>query len=128
MAGDRTRERGELEGEVMQILWASDEAISARDIQDRFSGRTPAYTTLMTALDRLERKGQVQRQAESPRKVRFSATHSAGEHAGDRMLTALNNTGDREAALLQFAGNLDEADVALLMSAFNRSNRKHKRR
>ena len=44
MAGDRTRERGELEGEVMQILWASDEAISARDIQDRFSGRTPAYT------------------------------------------------------------------------------------
>ena len=44
------------------------------------------------------------------------------------MLTALNNTGDREAALLQFAGNLDEADVELLMSAFNRSNRKHKRR
>lgn len=128
MAGDRTRERGELEGEVMQILWATDEPISARDIQDRFSGHTPAYTTLMTALDRLERKGQVQRQAESPRKVRFTPTHSAGEHAGERMLTALNNTGDREAALLQFAGNLDDADIDLLMTAFNRSTRKRKRR
>lgn len=127
MAGDRTRERGELEGEVMQILWSSEEPLGARDIQAQFTGHMPAYTTLMTALDRLEKKGQVTRQADSPRKVRFLPTRSEGEHVGHRMISTLNDTGDREAALLQFAGNLDAADIDLLRAAFDKATKSKRR-
>jgi predicted transcriptional regulator len=117
MAGDRTRARGELEAEVMRILWGDTHLLSARDIQDRFTGRTPAYTTLMTALDRLEKKGRVIREGESPRKVKFRATRSVDDHASQEMVTALDAAGDRKAALLRFAGNLGAEDLELLREA-----------
>lgn len=117
MAGERTRERGELEGEVMRILWDAPEPLNAREIQAVFTGHVPAYTTLMTALERLQKKGDVVRSGDSPRKVRFHAARSGHEHVGRSMMTALDGAGDRQAALLQFAGNLAEEDLDLLRSA-----------
>lgn len=117
MAGERTRERGELEGTVMRILWEASEPLSARDIQAVFTGHVPAYTTLMTALERLQKKGDVVRSGDSPRKVRFRAARSGDEHVGRSMMTALDGAGDRQAALLQFAGNLAEEDLDLLRGA-----------
>lgn len=114
MVGERTRKRGELEGEVMRILWAEADFMSTREVQARFTGHVPAYTTLMTALERLQKKGDVVRSEESPRKVRFRAAHSDDEHAGRSMMTALDGAGDRRAALLQFAGNLAPEDIDLL--------------
>ncbi len=117
MAGERTRERGELEGEVMRILWEATEPLNVREIQAVFTGHVPAYTTLMTALDRLQKKGDVLRTGDSPRKIRFHAARSGEEHAGRSMMSALEIAGDRQAALLQFAGNLDPEDLALLRGA-----------
>lgn len=117
MAGERTRERGELEAEVMRILWEHGESMSVREVQAVFSGRVPAYTTLMTALERLQKKGQVIRSGESPRKVRFQAARSGDEHVSLSMMSALEGAGDREAALLKFAGNLAADDVELLRRA-----------
>lgn len=116
--GERTRERGELESDVMRILWEDGGALSARDVQARFEAPIPAYTTLMTALTRLEKKGRVTRSGPSPRKLRFTATRSDDEHASDSMITALDGAGDRHAALLSFAGNLTPEDIALLRGAF----------
>lgn len=124
MAGERTRERGELEGEVMRLLWKHVDPMSARDLQDLFTGPVPAYTTLLTALTRLEKKGQVVRSGDSPRKVRFQAARSGEEFTSDSMLSALDRAGDRHAALLAFAGTLDDDDVALLKSAFGRKSSK----
>ena len=84
----------------------------------------PAYTTLLTALTRLEKKGQVIRSGDSPRKVRFQAARSAEDFTSDSMLSALDRAGDRHAALLAFAGTLDDDDVALLKSAFGRKSSK----
>ncbi|MGO2684386.1 MAG: BlaI/MecI/CopY family transcriptional regulator [Microbacterium sp.] len=117
MAGERTRERGELEAEVMRILWEQSEPMSVREVQAVFSGRVPAYTTLMTALERLQKKGQVIRSGDSPRKVRFQAARSGDEHVSLSMMSALEGAGDREAALLKFAGNLAVEDVELLRRA-----------
>lgn len=117
MAGERTRERGELEAEVMRILWEQSEPMSVREVQAVFSGRVPAYTTLMTALERLQKKGQVIRSGDSPRKVRFQAARSGDEHVSLSMMSALEGAGDREAALLKFAGNLATEDVELLRRA-----------
>lgn len=119
----RTRDRGELEGEVLRLLWGSEEPMSAKDLQALFTGHIPAYTTLMTALTRLEHKGHVVRTGDSPRKVKFLPAQSGGDYAGTSMLSALDRASDRHGALLAFAGNLEDDDIELLRSAL-RSHRK----
>ena len=61
MAGVRKREWGGLEDEVMQRLHEQEHAVSARELQRTFSEPVPAYTTVMTVLDRLAKKGVVLR-------------------------------------------------------------------
>lgn len=123
MSGTRSRGRGELESEVLAILRERSMPVGAADIRDAFTEPTPAYTTILTALDRLIDKGEVVRHAESPRRVRFAARLSAAESASDSMHRALTGTTDRRAALLQFAGNLDEAGVEVLRSALAKKRR-----
>jgi predicted transcriptional regulator len=53
---------GPLEQQLMQIVWQSGE-VSVRDVFSSFDG-TLAYTTLMTTLDRLHKKGLLQRRKE----------------------------------------------------------------
>lgn len=114
----RTRDRGQLEAAIMRTLWDSGEPLSAGQIQDAFQGDpVPAYTTVLTVLDRLHKKALVVRVEESPRKVRFRAASSDDEHIGQIMISALDDAGDREAALLRFAGNLTAEDVETLERA-----------
>jgi predicted transcriptional regulator len=54
-----TSELGELEREVMRLAWRDGE-VSVRDVQKALGGGR-AYTTVMTTLDRLFRKGLVTR-------------------------------------------------------------------
>ncbi len=125
MPGTRTRERGELETQIMRVLWEAEVPMSAKDIQAEFDasasadGHIPAYTTLVTVLGRLEKKGAVYREVASPRKVRFSATRSQEEQASSTMIAALDRVADREVALMQFAGNLDRDDLDLLRRALD---------
>jgi predicted transcriptional regulator len=51
---------GALELRVLDALWEHADAQSVRDLQPRFRG--VAYTTLMTTLDRLHRKGVLERE------------------------------------------------------------------
>ena len=49
---------GELEAAVMGILWSRSEWLSVRDVYDVLSAdRELAYTTVLTVLDRLAKKG-----------------------------------------------------------------------
>jgi predicted transcriptional regulator len=50
---------GSLEREVMDVVWRTDE-VTVRDVQSRLE-RPVAYTTVMTTLDRLFKKGFVVR-------------------------------------------------------------------
>ena len=50
---------GSLEKRVLEVLWACSEPVCVRDLQPAFSKK--AYTTLMTTLDRLYRKGLLER-------------------------------------------------------------------
>ena len=52
---------GRLERDVLERLWSEDGAVSVRALGESFGG-TLAYTTLMTTLDRLHKKGLVQRE------------------------------------------------------------------
>jgi predicted transcriptional regulator len=60
IAGDLQQFFGALEIRVLEALWARPGAQSVRDLQPQFSGI--AYTTLMTTLDRLHRKGVLSRE------------------------------------------------------------------
>ena len=84
MPGTRTRARGELELVVLRLLWAADEPLTAREIQDRFPGRVPASTTILTALDRLRAKGDVTRVGHEQRGIRFAGNTSACALSGPR--------------------------------------------
>ena len=53
---------GKLEKSVMERMWRADEC-AVRDIYQQFGGRL-AYTTLMTTLDRLHKKGLLDRRKE----------------------------------------------------------------
>ena len=104
---------------MLRVLRNHTEPMGAKEIQTFVSGRTPAYTTLLTALDRLHKKGEVERVGESPRKMRFRPVHSDEEHASTAMLSALDDATDRNAALLRFAGNLGADDLAMLRRAIS---------
>ena len=114
---ERTRNHGELEDEVMQILWRAEHPIDGRQVQAGFHGQVPAYTTVLTILDRLEKKGLVKRAGKSARKLLFVASHCQDEQISQIMSEALDTVQDREATLLRFAGNLSEHDLALLRKA-----------
>lgn len=47
---------GTLEREVMAVVWDGDGEVSVRDVQERLKPEV-AYTTVMTTLDRLFKKG-----------------------------------------------------------------------
>ena len=51
---------GELERKVMDVLWDfAEPALTGREVADQLPDR--AYTTVLTILDRLRRKGMVHR-------------------------------------------------------------------
>ncbi len=56
---------GELEQAVMEILWSHAAPLSVRDVHEYLSlDRALAYTTVLTVLDRLAKKGNVLRSLE----------------------------------------------------------------
>ncbi|MCW4459268.1 BlaI/MecI/CopY family transcriptional regulator [Microbacterium sp. MPKO10] len=127
MAGPKTRERGELERAIMTALWSADAPLSAHDIQQSLTGAAPAYTTVLTTLDRLEKKHLVTRIVESPRRVRFAPAHSETEQASLSMHTALADARDRRAALLKFTGDLSTDDLDVLRSALDSTRGKRRK-
>ena len=55
--------RGELEQRVMVLLWQAGEPLSVVDVQGLLArDRDLAYTTVMTVLDRLAKKGLARRE------------------------------------------------------------------
>lgn len=110
------RDRGQLEADVMQLLWAANEPRTARQLQADFGTDAPAVTTLLTVLDRLGRKGLVLR-SDARTNITFSAAHSESDHAVESMINSLQATEDRAAVLLRFAGDLDNDDAELLRRA-----------
>jgi predicted transcriptional regulator len=112
-----SRNRGELEADIMNVLWNASEPVTARDVQDAFTVKVPAITTIITVLDRMRTKGSVVREATGGRSYVFSAARSRVLEITETMSSALHGADDRTAALLLFAGSLSEEDRQFLRSA-----------
>jgi predicted transcriptional regulator len=107
---------GPLEIRVLQALWARPSPACVRDLQPEFPG--VAYTTLMTTLDRLFRKGTLVR-SKSGRAFYYTpkATREqlVSEFAGSTFATML--PGDHASArpiLSMFVDTVGRRDKALL--------------
>ena len=102
---------GELERAIMEVLWRTDSALTVREVSIGLP-QTLAHTTVMTVLDRLAKKGFARRERDG-RAWRYRPAATREAYVTELMLTALDQTGDRSAALARFAQSVTgtEADV-----------------
>lgn len=112
---------GDLERRVMKELWSSAEPRSVRDVHAALiRERDLAYTTVMTVLDRLAKKGLVNRES-SGRAYLYSAVQSREEMVADVMHEALDGTGqERTAALVAFVDRVTPEEAATMREALAR--------
>jgi predicted transcriptional regulator len=106
----------------MEALWDTgstgpDTTFTARDV----AGRLPnhAYTTVLTVLDRLTKKGLVERIRDG-RSHHYAATGSRESYIAELMHEALAATPDREAALVHFAETVLPEEASVLRDVLRR--------
>ncbi|MEX5632897.1 BlaI/MecI/CopY family transcriptional regulator [Parafrankia sp. FMc2] len=108
---------GDLERSVMDVLWSADDWLTARDVAARLDHeRDLAYTTVLTVLERLERKGFVRRQR-AARAHRYAAVDSRETVVAEAMLEALGTADDRGSALVRFVGSVSAEEAEILRRA-----------
>jgi predicted transcriptional regulator len=109
--------RGDLEREVMTKLWDAGEALTVRQVHDLLNrDRDLAYTTVMTVLDRLAKKGLVLQQR-ADKAYKYAPAQSREEMTAGVMMDALSATPDRDAALAYFVGQLPPEALRAAMEA-----------
>jgi predicted transcriptional regulator len=115
------RQLGELEATIMERVWAGEGPVTVREVLDDLNadtsrGRRLAYTTVMTVMDNLHRKGMLSRETVG-RAYRYTAVSSQEEHAADLIAAVLSDVDDRTAPLLRFVERLTPAEVKRLRAA-----------
>lgn len=114
---------GQLEAVVMERLWNRGEPLSTRDVlEDLQATRSIAYTTVMTVLDNLHRKGMVVREKQGRAYV-YRPTESRAGYIAEVMSQALSATEDRGSALLRFVEGMDATEVRALQEALESRTR-----
>lgn len=108
----RHREMGELQAEVLAILWAEGRPCTPREVLDEL-GDDLAYTTIMNILLRLCDKGLVERERRG-RAYAYRTLVTEAQLTAERMRLQLDRAGNREAALSQFVGSLAKRDARTL--------------
>ncbi len=109
------RASGRLEAEVLAVLWASPEPVSAEEVRVRLGGGL-AHTTVSTILARLHAKGAVIRELVSRNYVYRPVLDEAGLVAS-RMRALLEDQRDRTGVLSQFVAGLDRRALEALRQA-----------
>lgn len=107
---------GELERAIMEILWESTDLMTVRQVGAGLVDRDLAHTTVMTVLDRLAKKGFVKRER-AGRAWRYRPAETREAYVTELMLTALDQTGDRQAALTRFASSISGTEADALHAA-----------
>lgn len=110
-----SRQLGPLEDELLRVLWTRGDATVRELIDD--SAVDGAYTTIMTTLDRLYKKGVLERTSEG-RAFRYRAKQSEAELHQDVVAAGLkellSSTAQREVPISFLVDAISEHDAALL--------------
>jgi predicted transcriptional regulator len=110
---------GELEAAVMDRLWAAGSPRSVRDVLEELQqGRTIAYTTVMTVMERLFRKDMLTRVADG-RAFLYSPTQSRADYTAGVMADTLAGSTDKLATLVHFAERVSPREAKQLLQALS---------
>lgn len=113
------RQLGQLEAVVMGRLWSAARPVTVREVvEDLRQDRAVAYTTVMTVLDNLRRKGMVSR-AKDGRAYRYQPRFTREEHTAALMEEVLASSGNRQATLLHFVEQIPAQEIARLREALD---------
>jgi predicted transcriptional regulator len=107
---------GDLEAAVLAALWSSAAPMSVRDVLARIKRRpAPAYTTVLTVLDRLHEKELVAREKQG-KAFLYRPRVSREGWLGERAARALTEPGGAPspAVLMAFLDSAERTDPALL--------------
>jgi predicted transcriptional regulator len=100
----------------MDVLWEATAPMTVREVSGQLTERDLAHTTVMTVLDRLSKKGFARRQRDG-RAWRYRAAESREAYVTELMLSALDQTGDRQAALARFVRSVSGPEAQALLRA-----------
>lgn len=114
---------GELEAAVMNRVWLAGRPVTVRDVVDDLNRDRPlAYTTVMTVLDNLHRKGWLRREMHG-RSYRYEPLSSREEYSARLMSEALADSSDTRATLVHFLARLTPAESTALQDLLRRLRR-----
>ncbi|MFX0578106.1 BlaI/MecI/CopY family transcriptional regulator [Nocardia nepalensis] len=112
---------GDLEAVIMDRIWDRDaETTTVREIFDELATeRGIAYTTVMSTMDNLHRKGWLARER-AGKAYRYWPTLTREEHSARLMLEALGSGGRSDLVLSHFVDRISEEESAGLRAALRR--------
>jgi predicted transcriptional regulator len=111
---------GDLETVIMHRVWDRDRPVTVRELLDELQQeRAIAYTTVMSTMDNLHRKGWLTR-VKDGKAYRYTATASREEYSARLMREALAGGGDPEVVLSHFVAEMDGQDSEVLRAVVQR--------
>lgn len=122
------RQFGDLEAAVMARLWDNSSPMTVRQVLEELQQeRRIAYTTVMTVMDNLHRKGFLARDVQG-RAYRYRPTRSREECSADLMEEVLEASDDRNATLAHFVGRMSSSELRRLRKLLEGRATKSRRR
>lgn len=113
------RRSGELGRAVMDVLWDAGRPCTAKEVLDALPDRGLAYTTVITVLERLARKGTAHRERVG-RSWHYTPAAGRESYVSSLMMDVLAQAGDRDAVLAHFARSVSEPEAEILREALDR--------
>jgi predicted transcriptional regulator len=111
---------GELESVIMHMVWDQGRPVTVRELFDELAQeRAIAYTTVMSTMDNLHRKGWLARTKDG-KAYRYTATASREEYSARLMQEALAVGGDTEAVLTHFVAQIGGTESEVLRTVMRR--------
>ena len=113
------RSLGELEKVIMDRLWAAERPMTVREVyEDLLPERSNAYTTVLTVMVNLHRKGWLRREMRG-RAYLYEPLQSREVYSAELMREVLSESMNRSATLLHFLGQLPASEAAALREALS---------
>ena len=103
---------GELEDQIMAYVWVTGTPVTPTEVHQGVAPEL-AYTTVMTVLTRLWKKGMLSRQREG-RAFAYEASETEATHRATKMHSTLHDAQDSSAVLSSFVESLTSAEAAQL--------------
>ncbi|MEV0403085.1 BlaI/MecI/CopY family transcriptional regulator [Actinoallomurus sp. NPDC050550] len=111
------RQFGELEAAIMDRLWRYGRPVAVRDVVDDLQkDRTIAYTTVLTVMDKLHKKGWLRRE-KAGRGHLYEPLVSRETYTARLMRSALATSNNQAAAFVHFLSELSSDEAQALQAA-----------